>query len=180
MPKLFGTNGIRGVFGEDFTLEFVHDITLCLAEYFKEGPILVGYDGRDTSPLIAKIICSALNYAGLDCKNAELVPTPALEFATKSLGYDGAIMITASHNPPEYNGIKPIASDGVEVSREDELVIEDFYFNKKWKKGPTHWGIKEKEGSVIRIYLDGIKSQVNSSKIKAKQVKVVLDLGIGA
>src|SRR3972149_584605 len=72
MAKLFGTNGIRGIFGQDFTLEFIHDITLCLAEYFKEGAILVGYDGRDTSPLIAKIICPTLNYAGLDCKNAGL------------------------------------------------------------------------------------------------------------
>ncbi len=180
MAKLFGTNGIRGVFGKDLTLEFIHDITLSMATYFKKGTILVGYDGRDSSPVIAKIVCSALNYAGLDCKNAELVPTPALEFATKSLGYDGAIMITASHNPPEYNGIKPIASDGVEISREDELVIEDFYFNKKWKKGPTQWGTKEKEDSIIRIYLDGIKSQVNSSKIKSKQFKVVLDLGNGA
>ncbi len=53
MPKLFGTNGIRGVFGQDFNLEFIHDITLCFAEYFKKGPILVGYDGRDTSPLIS-------------------------------------------------------------------------------------------------------------------------------
>ncbi len=55
MPKLFGTNGIRGVFGQDFNLEFIHDITLCFAEYFKKGPILVGYDGRDTSPIIAKM-----------------------------------------------------------------------------------------------------------------------------
>ena len=180
MAKLFGTNGIRGVFGKDLTLEFIHDITLSIATYFKKGTILVGYDGRDSSPVISKIVCSALNYVGLDCKNAELVPTPALEFATKSLGYNGAIMITASHNPPEYNGIKPIASDGVEISREDELVIEDIYFNKKWKKGPTRWGTKEKEDSVIRIYLDGIKSQVNSSKIKSKQFKVALDLGNGA
>ena len=82
MPKLFGTNGIRGVFGQDFSLEFIHDITLCMAEYFKEGPILVGYDGRDSSPIIAKIVCSTLNYAGLDCKNAGLNPTPCLEYAT--------------------------------------------------------------------------------------------------
>ena len=44
MARLFGTNGIRGVFGEDLNLEFIHDITLCIAEYFKKGPILVGYD----------------------------------------------------------------------------------------------------------------------------------------
>lgn len=120
MGKLFGTNGVRGVFGKDFTLQFVHDLTLSLAAYFKKGPILVGYDGRDSSPILAKVICSTLNYSGLDCNIGGLVPTPALEYATKKLGYSGGIMITASHNPPQYNGIKPVASDGVEISREDE------------------------------------------------------------
>ena len=179
MAKLFGTNGIRRVFGEDLTLEFVHDITLSIATYFKNGPILVGYDGRDSSPIIAKIVCAALNYAGINCKNAGLVPTPALEFATKSLGYNGAIMITASHNPPEYNGIKPAASDGVEISREDELIIEDIYFEKKWIQNTAEWGKSENEDSVIRTYLDGIKSQVDSNRIKSKRFKVALDLGNG-
>jgi phosphomannomutase/phosphoglucomutase len=180
MAKLFGTNGIRRVFGEDLTLEFVHDITLSIATYFKNGPILVGYDGRDSSPIIAKIVCAALNYAGINCKNAGLVPTPALEFATKSLGYNGAIMITASHNPPEYNGIKPAASDGVEISREDELIIEDIYFEKKWIQNTAGWGKTEKDDSVIRTYLDGIKSQIDSNRIKSKRFKVALDLGNGA
>ena len=49
MGKLFGTNGVRGVFGKEFTLEFVHDLTLSLAVYFKNGPILIGYDGRESS-----------------------------------------------------------------------------------------------------------------------------------
>jgi len=180
MGKLFGTNGIRGVFGDDLTLDFIHDITLSITTYFKEGPILVGYDGRDSSPVIAKVICSALNYAGLDCKNSGLVPTPCLEFATKTLGYKGGIMITASHNPPKYNGIKPIASDGVEISREDELIIEEIYFNKKWKNPPKHWGITNKEEQAIEAYLDGVKSQVNTAKIISKNFKVVLDLGNGA
>ena len=180
MAKLFGTNGIRGVFGEDFNLEFIHDITLCFAEYFKEGPILVGYDGRDTSPLIAKVVCSALNYAGLDCKNAGLNPTPCLEYATKKLGYAGGIMITASHNPPQYNGIKPVAGDGVEISREDELIIEDIYFEKKYKNNSSKFGSTAEENSTIKEYFDGIKSHVNSSKIIEKKFKVVLDVGNGA
>lgn len=180
MAKLFGTNGIRGIFGQDFTLEFIHDITLCIAKYFKEGPILVGYDGRDTSPLIAKIICSTLNYAGLDCKNAGLVPTPCLEFATKKLDYTGGIMITASHNPPLYNGIKPVAADGVEISREDEIIIEEIYFDKKWNSNSSKFGSTQREDSAIKVYLNGIKSQVDSSKITQKKFKVVLDLGNGA
>jgi len=180
MGKLFGTNGIRGVYGDDFTLDFIHDITLSIATYFNQGPILIGFDGRDSSPIIAKAVCAALNYSGLDCKNAGLVPTPCLEFATKNLGYKGGIMITASHNPPKYNGMKPVAIDGIEIPREDELVIEDIYFNKKWKNSPQNWGSTENEDRAIEVYLNGIKSQVDSNKISSKKFKVVLDLGNGA
>jgi phosphomannomutase/phosphoglucomutase len=180
MEKLFGTNGIRGVFAEDLSLEFIHDITLAIATYFKKGPILVGYDGRTSSPIITKIVCSTLNSAGFDCKNAGLIPTPCLEIATKKLGYAGGIMITASHNPPQYNGIKPVASDGVEISRDDELVIEDIYFNKKWKKDFIQWGKTEPEENAIKAYLDAIISHVNKEKIRSKKFKVVLDLGNGA
>jgi len=179
MGKLFGTNGVRGVFSEDFTLEFVHDLVLAISTYFKDGTILVGYDGRDSSSVISKVVCSTLNFAGLDCHLAGLVPTPCLEFATKTLGYNGGIMITASHNPPEYNGIKLVASDGVEVSREDENVIEEIFFKKNWKQNSSTWGSTKNDDRVIQTYLDGIKSQVNVSKIKSKNIKVVLDLGNG-
>ncbi|TRZ69647.1 MAG: phosphoglucosamine mutase [Nitrosopumilaceae archaeon] len=180
MAKFFGTNGIRGVFSEDFTLEFVHDMTLAIATYFKNGPILVGYDGRESSQIIAKVVCSTLNYAGLDCNNAGLVPTPCIEYAVKKLGYSGGIMITASHNPPQYNGIKLVAKDGVEISREDELIIEDIFLKKNWIKNPSKWGITEKEDMAINVYVDGIISQIDSQKIESKNLKVVLDLGNGA
>ena len=180
MAKFFGTNGIRGVFKEDFSLEFVHDMTLAIATYFKEGPILVGYDGRDSSPIITKTICSALNYCGIDCNNAGLVPTPCLEYAVKKLGYKGGIMITASHNPPQYNGIKPAAKDGVEIPREDELIIEDIYLEKTWIKKPTKWGVTGIEKKAIEVYVQGILSHIDSEKIKSKKFKVVLDLGNGA
>jgi phosphomannomutase/phosphoglucomutase len=180
MAQFFGTNGIRGVFKEDFTLEFIHDMTLAIATYFKEGPILIGYDGRDSSPIIAKTICSALNSCGLDCNNTGLVPTPCLEFAVKELGYSGGIMITASHNPPQYNGIKPVARDGVEISRDDELIIEDIYLKKNWIKNPHTWGNTGTEEKAIEVYVQGISSQINSEKIKSRKFKVALDLGNGA
>ena len=180
MGKLFGTNGVRGVFAEDFTLEFVHDLILSISTYFKEGTILVGYDGRNSSNVISKLVCSTLNSAGINCDLAGLVPTPCLEFATKTLGYNGGIMITASHNPPEYNGVKPVAGDGVEISREDENVIEDIFFNKSWIQNSPIFGSTKNDDRAIQTYLDGIKSQVNVSKIKSKNPKVVLDLGNGA
>ncbi|MBA4717807.1 MAG: phosphoglucosamine mutase [Nitrosopumilus sp.] len=180
MAKFFGTNGIRGVFSEDFTLEFVHDMTLAIGTYFERGPILIGFDGRESSPVICKVISSALNSIGINCNVAGIVPTPCLEFAVKTLGYSGGIMITASHNPSQYNGIKPAAKDGVEISREDELIIEDIYLQKSWIKNTDHWGITGKEERAVETYLKGIVSQVDSKLIESKNFKVVLDLGNGA
>ena len=180
MAKYFGTNGIRGVFPEDFTLEFVHDMTLAIGTYFGGGPVLIGYDGRESSPAICKIASSALNSIGIDCNIAGIIPTPCLEFAVKSLGYSGGLMITASHNPPQYNGIKPAAKDGVEISREDELIIEDIYIKKTWLQKPARWGITGTEDRAIPTYLKGIISHVDSKLIESRHFKVVLDLGNGA
>lgn len=180
MAKFFGTNGIRGVFSEDFTLEFVHDMTLAIGTYFEKGPILIGFDGRESSPTICKVVSSALNSLGLDCNVAGIIPTPCLEFAVKTLGYSGGMMITASHNPPQYNGIKPAAKDGVEISREDELMIEDIYLHKNWIKNTQNWGITGKEDRAIETYLKGILSQVDSKLIESKNFKIALDLGNGA
>jgi len=180
MGKLFGTNGVRGIFAEDFNLEFIHDLVSSIATYFGRGTILVGYDGRHSSPVIAKTVCSALNFSGLDCHIANLIPTPCLEFAVKKLGYDGGIMITASHNPPEYNGIKPVANDGVEISREDEKKIEEIYFQKRWNHDNTSWGSTKHDSRSVETYVSGILSQVDIDKINIRDFKVVLDLGNGA
>ena len=180
MAKFFGTNGIRGIFPTDFSLGFIHDMSLALGTYFERGPILIGYDGRNSSPIISKLICSALNSIGLDCRVTGIVPTPCLEYAVRKLGYSGGIMITASHNPSEYNGIKPVAKDGVEISREDELKIEDIYEKKNWFGKPNSWGETEKETRAVNAYYNGILSQINSTTIESKNLKIVLDLGNGA
>lgn len=178
MTKLFGTNGVRGIFGEDFTLDFISEITLSIASLFKKGPILVGYDGRESSVIISKIVTAALSSAGLDSAVCGLVPTPCLQFATKKLGYNGGIMITASHNPPQYNGLKVSARDGIEISREDESKVEEFYTKKKWKFS-NKFGSITKESRAISTYLSGIKKQANIKKVRSRNLKIVLDLGNG-
>ena len=178
MEKLFGTNGVRGIFAEDFNLEFIHDLVLSVATNFKQGKILVGHDGRNSSHIIEKVVSSALNFSGLDCFLAGLIPTPCLEFATKKLGYDGGIMITASHNPPEYNGIKVVASDGVEISRDDEKKIENIFFKKNWNT-LSQIASTQNEKNAVDAYINGIKSHLDASRIKDKRFRVSLDLGNG-
>lgn len=177
MP-LFGTNGIRGVFGQDLSLDFLLDITRSLAAYYKEGSILVGRDGRNSNNVMFNIVTAVLNSNGLDTVDAGVLPTPCLQYATKKNQYEGGIMITASHNPPEYNGVKPIANDGVELSRKDESVVEQIFENKSFISSST-LGRNFKEEMIVDNYIDDVLKLVNVDKIKKRKFKVTMDLGNG-
>ncbi|MEM4398272.1 MAG: hypothetical protein QXV18_00485, partial [Candidatus Nitrosocaldus sp.] len=179
MRRLFGTNGVRGVFGKDLTLDLALRLSYALATYYREGPLLLAYDGRYSSPLIADVVKAGLNTMGIDVHDAGLVPTPCLQYCTKRLGYRGGVMITASHNPPEYNGIKVMASDGVEIAREDEFMIEEIYFSNKFMQSKGI-GRDERLNNAVDIYLQGITSLVDVDRIRSKGLKVVVDLGNGA
>jgi phosphomannomutase / phosphoglucomutase len=178
IDKLFGTNGVRGIFGQDLNLGFVMAVSYSLASFFAKGPILVGFDGRLSSPVLSRVVSATLNSVGLDTALAGLVPTPCLQFATKHSGYEGGIMITASHNPPEYNGIKAIAKDGVEISREDESKVERI-FNSGNIPPVKSVGREILDDSIISSYLDSVIDIVDSKKISAKGFKIVMDLGNG-
>ena len=132
--KLFGTNGIRGIFGKDLSIEFLIDVTFSIGRFFEKGPIVLGYDGRSSSFAIQKIISAVLMSMGIDVYTMGMTPTPCLQFTVKNLRSSGGIMITASHNPKEYNGIKPISNHGFELSRDDEIKIESIYYQKKFMR----------------------------------------------
>ncbi|HEX2558382.1 MAG TPA: phosphoglucosamine mutase, partial [Nitrososphaera sp.] len=178
-PRLFGTNGVRGIYGQELTHDLVIDLCYALGTYFARGPIVVANDGRNSSPALSRLVRSTLNSAGLDIANAGLVPTPCLQYAAKRMGYSGGIMITASHNPPQYNGIKPTATDGVEIPREDELVVEDIYYSKKFAKIDGH-GRDFIDDRVISSYIDAVLSLVDVDRIRARRFTVAMDTGNGA
>jgi phosphomannomutase/phosphoglucomutase len=179
MGRLFGTNGVRGVFNKDLTLDLALRLSYALGTYFKEGKVLLGYDGRYSSPLLADVVTAGLNAMGLDVYNAGLVPTPCLQYCVKRLGYDGGVMITASHNPPEYNGIKVMARDGVEIPREEESIIEEIFFSSNFKLS-DRLGREYSISNAIDVYINGILSLVDYDAIRSKGFKVVVDLGNGA
>ena len=177
MP-LFGTNGIRGVFGKDLSLDFLVNITRSLAAYYKKGPILIGRDGRNSNNIMFNIVTAALNYDGLDTVDAGILPTPCLQYATKRNEFNGGIMITASHNPPEYNGLKPIANDGVELPRQDESIVEQNFENKTFITSEIV-GQNFKEEMIISRYIDDVLALVDVDRIKKRKFKVTMDLGNG-
>jgi phosphomannomutase/phosphoglucomutase len=177
--RLFGTNGVRGVFGRDLTPDLVIRLSYSLATYFEEGPIAIGYDGRNSSTIISKYISSTINSQGKDITKVGLVPTPCLQYSVKYGGLGGGVMITASHNPPEYNGIKPISSDGVEIPREDELEVEKIYYRKKCL--PTvNFGSEFVEQDIIDSYINTVLKLVNVEKIRECGFRISIDVGNGA
>lgn len=180
MARLFGTNGVRGVFGEDLTLEVIHDLVVAISRHFGPGSILVGYDGRHSGQTVARMVRATLSYMGRDSHDVGLVPTPCLEYCVRQLGYAGGIMITASHNPPEYNGIKPVAPDGVEISRDQEDIIEQLYHQGFDHTKPDRWGTVRPELRAIDTYASGVLSQVDAEAICDHHYTVALDLGNGA
>jgi phosphomannomutase/phosphoglucomutase len=119
--------------------------------------------------------------SGRDVAEAGVIPTPALQYAVKTLGFKGGVMVTASHNPPEYNGLKVMGQEGVEIPRLDEQRIEKIYFDGSQSK--ADWkavGVARPEPSVVRSYVKGILSRVNAKSISNRKFTVVMDLGNGA
>ncbi len=179
--RLFGTNGVRFVPGVTHDLDFVIKLSEAIGTYFGTGEVIVGMDGRKSSQAIANAAISGLMSSGRDVAEAGLVPTPALQYATKSSAFKGGLMITASHNPPQYNGIKVSGSDGVEIPRLDEQRVEKIFFEGSQMK--ADWkgiGTARQEPSVVRNYIAGIMSKVNTKMISERKFTVVMDLGNGA
>jgi len=116
--KLFGTNGIRGVVNKELTPEMAIKVGSSIGTFFKRKNLLVGHDARTSGLMFSKAVISGLTAAGSNVFFAGMAPTPALQYAVKNHGMDGGVIITASHNPPEYNGIKVLWNDGIEISHE--------------------------------------------------------------
>ncbi|MDG6981898.1 MAG: phosphoglucosamine mutase [Nitrososphaerota archaeon] len=180
-PRLFGTNGVRFVPGVSHDLDFAISLAEAIGTYFGTGEVLLGRDGRLSGPALANAAASGLLSSGRDVAEAGLVPTPALQYSVKALGYRGGVMVTASHNPPQYNGLKVSGPDGVEIPRLDEQRIEKIYFEKSQTK--ADWktiGVARQEASVVRTYQKGVLSRVDAKAIAARKFTVVMDLGNGA
>ncbi len=177
MGKLFGTSGVRGVVGEQLTPELALDLGLALATHLGgEGSVVLGKDPRTSSDMLESCLTSGLLSGGCDIKRLGIVPTPVVSFAVRRLNAKAGVMITASHNPPEYNGIKFWGPDGMAYMPEQEAEIERIYFGKRMK--PAAWDRIGKVGTVdvLPSYIDEL---VGAVELK-RGYKVVVDCGNGA
>ena len=125
MGRLFGTFGVRGIVNRELTPRLAFDLGLALATYLgNSGRVAVGRDNRTSSEMLEQAVTAGLTAGGCDAITLGLVPTPVLSFGVRHLSCDAGVMITASHNPPEYNGVKFWGSDGAGFSREMEREVE--------------------------------------------------------
>ena len=178
MGRLFGTNGVRGVANKELTVEMIARLAATVGAFLGRE-IAIGRDGRTTSPMFRDAAISGLLSVGCNVHDAGMLPTPALQHAVKHNGLDGGIMITASHNPPEFNGIKVIASDGVEIPREHEAEIEETYFGEGPE--PSPWDTIGSIGTLqaLEAYNEAVKSHVDAAAIREAGLKIAIDPGNG-
>lgn len=124
MVRAFGTAGVRGVFNKTQTPTQVYRFAETVAFVLGRGTYGVGWDGRKTSALLAKMIMCAVSATGSDALAFGLIPTPVLAYATRRNACLAGFSVTASHNPPEFSGVKVFGGNGMELSEFDEQRIE--------------------------------------------------------
>ncbi len=174
--KLFGTNGIRGIVNKELTPEMAIKAGGAIGTFFGRKNLLVGHDARTSGPMFSKAVMSGLAATGCKIFFTGMAPTPALQFAVKNHKMDGGVIITASHNPPEYNGIKVIWKDGIEISHEQEEQIEKIYFQDKMKFADwNQLGSVHELAGVNDEYVQAIKKHIDTAKIAEKHFHVVVD-----
>ncbi|OIO25146.1 hypothetical protein COX85_01825 [Candidatus Micrarchaeota archaeon CG_4_10_14_0_2_um_filter_55_9] len=145
MNKLFGTSGIRGIYGSEISGELVQGMAKSFAHYLGEGKkVCVGRDTRRSGPDLEQKLVEGLTENGLNVVKLGVISTPGVYFLTRELGFDAGVMITASHNPPEYNGLKFCDSQGMSV---DQQRIEEGYFNPPEFAATAKGGVEELDGA---------------------------------
>ncbi len=182
--ELFGSSGIRGVAGEELTAPFVGRVAAATGTALDETRVAVARDTRTTGRLFADAAASALAAVGCDVLRLGVVPTPCAQAYAEWEGVP-VIVITASHNPPQYNGIKLIGSDGVELSRTTLERVERQLHDERAE--PVAWnrvGTTRPVDGVPRRYVDELLAELERDgtrgRIAGAGLTVALDPGHGA
>lgn len=175
--RLFGTNGTRGVVGIDMTPDLVLRIGAAFGS-MRKGKIAVGRDTRTSGEMLIRALQAGLLSAGCDVIDCGILPTPALQYVVRGQ-FAGGAMITASHNPPEYNGVKIIEADGTEMGDEETLILERQVFEQSYTFQPwERVGRLAKGPDLIKQYTNAIVDRFPNQPCDG--LLVALDPGSGA
>lgn len=184
MRKYFGTDGVRGVANTELTCDLAYKLGraggFVLAKGKEKVKVVVGKDTRVSGDMLEAALISGLMSVGCDIITVGVVPTPAVAYLTQKYGADCGVVISASHNPVEYNGIKFFNKDGYKLDDELELNIEQYIDDiDKVDYHPIGCKVGKKihKHDAQRDYIEYLKSIIN---VDFKGLKVVLDCANGA
>ena len=173
-PVRFGTDGIRGVYGEELTDGLAMLVGNSLGIFSGKGTVVVGRDTRTSGENLARALAEGALAAGCNVVDLGVVTTPCVAFVTRETGANFGVMVSASHNPPRYNGIKLFAGDGRKLSREKEAAVERHIAEAKLSYAEFR-GEKLPSCGMKEHYIDAVCARGNLSG-----VHVVLDTANGA
>ncbi|WIF95478.1 phosphoglucosamine mutase [Caminicella sporogenes] len=184
MGRLFGTDGVRGIANIELTCELAYKLgrigAYILTEGKKKAKIVVGKDTRISGDMLEAALVSGILSSGCDALCVGIVPTPAVAYLTRKYKADAGVVISASHNPVEYNGIKFFSKDGFKLPDEVEEKIEEYILNNKdiehMPKG-DELGKKEVVSDALKDYVNFIKKTIN---VDFSNLKVAIDCANGA
>ena len=181
--EIFRKYDIRGIVGKDLTDETVKLIALGFGTLLKKRlnkdklTVLIGGDARESTPRFKDIFTDALNSLGISVLDCGLVPTPVVYFGANTLEVDGACQITASHNPPEYNGFKPLIGKD-SLMPEDIQEIYGIIDSREYKNFiNANAGVSNQKIDLLTSYREFFLKNFPSDL--GKGIKVVLDAGNG-
>ena len=176
--RLFGTSGIRGVVNQDLSPDFCRRLALAIGTTLPQSStVCIATDTRISRDIIKEAITAGLLSCGINVVDLGILPTPALALLTRESGFAAGIMVTASHNPPEFNGIKLFTENSLGYSQVQEAEIEKIYLNQKFRQGKG--GGLEQAQDMKQRYLSFIKGKLSLPRLN-HQLKVVVDPGNGA
>ncbi|MFW6359284.1 MAG: phosphoglucosamine mutase [Chroococcales cyanobacterium] len=187
LPKtrLFGTDGIRGKAGELLTASLALQVGFWAGQVLKQsastiGPVIIGQDSRNSSDMLGTAITSGLTTAGLEVWNLGLCPTPCVAYLTQVTNAIGGVMISASHNPPEDNGIKFFGRDGMKLSVSLQEEIESSLRGLNGKGETANiCGKHYSRPSLVQEYVAALQRSLPES-LNLQGLRIVLDLAWGA
>ncbi|WP_202709972.1 phosphoglucosamine mutase [Sporosalibacterium faouarense] len=184
MGRLFGTDGVRGIANKELTVELAYKLgragAYVLTKDKKNTKIVIGKDTRISGDMLEAALLAGICSVGVDVLSIGIVPTPAVSYLTRKYEADAGVVISASHNPVEYNGIKFFNSKGYKLSDDIENEIEDIVLG---EKEIDFSPVGEEIGKKI-IKEEGIKDYTNYIKesidVDFTGIKIVVDCGNGA
>ena len=184
MAKLFGTDGIRGVANEQLTAQLAFNLGrafgVFLSDNAKYRKVLIGRDTRISGQMLSSAFSAGLNSVGFEAVLPGIVTTPSLSYLTSITDVDGGVMITASHNPSEHNGLKFFNTNGIKLNKQEQAQIENILDNIDSYLGCEPMAVKgyELNDDLLKIWVDHLLEKIDMPKLNG--LKIALDTANGA